>query len=215
MHLLHQQFGNIVKTEAACSLYKDNLIAQSLEHVAVDKRRYVMEEVLLLHLYKVSMSHYLRSDADNLVHTTLYGEVAHLGIEFFQRFACLIDIAEDKRASLSLVVRTTVHKVEGYVERIDIRVIRVVDKRTSVDSLLHLQAHCHRLKSLHALCYVLLGESEMERHDGCSNGVSYGSLIYERKVIFSCFTFIYIMYSGREVLLLHLLHEKCGAAVLH
>ena len=174
-----------------------------------------MEEVLLLHLYEVSMSHYLRSDADNLVHTALYGEIAYLGIEFFQGFACLIDIAKNERAALSLMVRTTAHKVEGYVERIDIRVIRVVDKRTSVDSLLHLQAHCHRLKSLHALCYVLLGESEMERHDGCSNGVSYGSLIYERKVIFSRLTFIYIMYSGREVLLLHLLHEERGAAVLH
>ena len=174
-----------------------------------------MEEVLLLHLYKVSMSHYLRSDADNLVHTALYGEIAYLGIEFFQGFTSLIDIAEDERASLSIVVRTTVHKVEGYVERIDVRVIRVVDKRTSVDSLLHLQAHCHRLKSLHAFRYMFLSESEMERHDGCSNRVSYRSLIDERKVIFSCLTFIYIMYSGREVLLLHLLHEERGAAVLH
>ena len=74
MYLLHKQFGDIVKSEAACALNQNHLVAQCLKHSAVDERCNVMEEELFGHLYHVCMVHNLRSDTYNLVHTTLHAE---------------------------------------------------------------------------------------------------------------------------------------------
>ena len=75
MHLLHKQFSDIVKTEAACALDEYHLVAERLEHLTVYERRYVVEEVLLPHLYQVGVLHNLRTDAYYLLHAALHTEV--------------------------------------------------------------------------------------------------------------------------------------------
>ena len=116
MHLLHKQFGDIVETEAACALDKYHLVAQRLEHLAVNERRNVVEEVFLLNLYQVGMLHNLRTDAYYLLNAALHTEVGYFLVEHVERFAGLVDVAEYERALASLVVGAAVHEVERYVE---------------------------------------------------------------------------------------------------
>ena len=47
MHLAYQELGKLVETKLACALEQDDLIAQRLEHLAVDKLLHIAEEELL------------------------------------------------------------------------------------------------------------------------------------------------------------------------
>ena len=47
MHLAYQKLGELVETKLACALEQDDLIAQRLEHLAVDKLLHIAEEELL------------------------------------------------------------------------------------------------------------------------------------------------------------------------
>ena len=93
------------------------------------------------------------------------------------------------------MVRTAVHEVESNVERVDVRVVRVVDECASVLSFLHFQTHCYRFQILHALGQKLARESEVQCNDSCSDRVAHRSIVYERQIVFALITIIYIMYS--------------------
>ena len=67
----------------------------------------------------------------------------------------MVYVAQDECALASLMVGAAVHEVESNVERVDVRVVRVVDERASVLSLFHLQAHSYRFQILHALSQKL------------------------------------------------------------
>ena len=47
MHLAYQELGELVETKLACALEQDDLIAQRLEHLTVDKLLHIAEEELL------------------------------------------------------------------------------------------------------------------------------------------------------------------------
>ena len=177
------------------ALNQNHLVAQCLKYSAVDERCNVMEEELFGHLYHVGMIHNLRTDTYNLVHTTLHAEFRHLLIELLKWFASLVYVAQNECALASLMVRTAVHEVESNVERVDVRVVRVVDKCASVLSFLHFQTHCYRFQILHALCQKLARESEVQCNDSSCYRVAHRSLVNERQVVFAFFTIIYIMYS--------------------
>ena len=116
MHFLHQKLRDAVESEAACALYQNHFIVQRLEDGAVDERCYIVEEELFLHLYQVGVVHNLRSYAYDFCHTALHCETGHLGVEFVERLACLVNVAQNESASESFVVGTTVHEVESDVE---------------------------------------------------------------------------------------------------
>ena len=215
MHLLHKQFGDVIETEAACALDEYHLVAQRLEHLAVNERRNVVEEVFLLNLYQVGMLHNLRTDAYYLLNAALHTEVGYFLVEHVERFAGLVDVAEYERALASLMVGAAVHEVERNVERVDVRVVRVVDQRAALLTLFHFEAHRYRLERRHALCEMLARESEMQRYDSRRYGVAHRRLVDERQHVLACLVVIYIMYSGCESFLLHALHEERSRAVAH
>ena len=120
-----------------------------------------MEEVFLLNLYQVGMLHNLRTDAYYLLNAALHTEVGYFLVEHVERFARLVDVAEYERALASLVVGAAAHEVERYVERVDVRVVRVVDERAALLTLFHFEAHRHRFERRHALGKMLARESEV------------------------------------------------------
>ena len=79
----------------------------------------------------------LRTYADKFLHTTLFGQVRYFAIQFIVGQSALQDVAQHQCSLLPIVVGTAVHKVESDVQRVDIRVVRVVDERASVKPFLH------------------------------------------------------------------------------
>ena len=65
------------------------------------------------------------------------------------------------------MVGTALHEVEGDVERCEVGVIRVVDKRTASLSVFYLKSHGNRLKRQHTLLKLLWCNSKMKCHHGC------------------------------------------------
>ena len=214
VHFLHQQFGKIVETEASRALDKYHLIVQIVESRAADERRTVREKVFLGHLYHVSLRRNLRTYANNLLHPTLARHSRHVGIEFVQRSAALIDVAQNECPPAPLMVGPSVHKVKSDVERVDVRVVRVVYQCASPLSFLYLQTHRHRLESPHAPVKNLRRKSQMQCHDRTRYGVSHRSLVYERQRVDTFLTFIYIMYCRGGILLFHRFYEERRVRVL-
>ena len=69
-----------------------------------------------------------------------------------------------------LMVGTAVHEVEGDIQRIDIRVIGVVDERALVLTFFHLHAHSDGSKKSHALS----DGSGIESHAVADGGANHG-----------------------------------------
>ena len=92
----------------------------------------------------------MRANAYQLVDIALHTKITNLTIEFRRGHSTLEDIAEYQR-STTLVVDATTHKVEGNTQRVDIRIIRVVDQCTASLTFLHLKAHGNRFERGHPL----------------------------------------------------------------
>ena len=76
-------------------------------------------------------------------------------IQILCRLSTLEDIAQYQGMSAAFMVGTAAHEIERDVERVDIRVVAVVDKGAAMLSLLHLQSHGDRLEQCHALVEFL------------------------------------------------------------
>ena len=73
MHFLHKQLAKPVKSKPAGTLQQDYLIAQRLEHTTLNKGFYRWKEILLRHFDDILLLGKLRTDTNQLGHTTLYG----------------------------------------------------------------------------------------------------------------------------------------------
>ena len=76
----------------------------------------------------------------------------------------------------------SVQEVEGNVERVDVRVIRVVHKDTPSLSLLHLQTHGNRFQRRHTLSQLFRCHSKIQRCGGAGDTVLYRGLITEGNI---------------------------------
>ena len=186
----------MLEAETACALQQQHLVVQLAEHTALHEMLYIAEEVLVGYGYLHGLLRHLVANADETVDATLHTEVGHLTIERGWGLTTLIDVAQHE----CLATATTAHEVEGYIERVDIGVVGVVDKGQSALSLLHFQAHGYRLQSGHALSKVFRRESQIERRSGTGHAVRNRSLVNERNGVFASRTFIYIGDGGAGVL---------------
>ena len=167
----------------ALALEQDDLVTQTLKDLAMDEGTDTLEEELLGDLYLVGVLTDDLSDTDKLHHATLTGQVADLVIEFCWFLATLEDVAEDERTPTAFMVGTAIHEVQRNVERVDIRVVRVVDQRTAVAPFLHLQAHGNWLQLLHALGKLISGDAHMQGYSGTDDGVGDRRIVDERNGI--------------------------------
>ena len=102
------------------------------------------------------------TDTDELLNTTFLTQECHLIIKVLIRVATLQNITQNQCAPATLVVRTTVHEVKCNIQRIEVRVVGVVNERTSVLSFLHLQAHSYWLQLCHPLAENSRGNAQVE-----------------------------------------------------
>jgi len=152
VYFLLELFRKTVEREVARALEQYHLIAQRAEDIACGKRTAVGEEVFFGYFYPAGKRGYVRSDADEFFHTALTCKVRDLRIKLLTVLAALADVAQYQRAAASGMVGTAVHEVERDVERVYIRVVRVVYQRAPVLPRLHLQPHSHRLQCRHTRC---------------------------------------------------------------
>ena len=112
------------------------------------------------------------------------------------------------------MIRTTIHEVESNVKRIDVAVVTVVDKSTSVLSHLHFQSHSHRLEFRHTLINILSRDSELRSHHSADDRVLDRSIIdeWDRETIH--LTFIYIGDDAHALLLLDALDKERSLRIL-
>ena len=215
MHFLYKQLCDLVEAEATRALEQDDLVAQALEDLAMNKGADTLEEELLRDLYFVGILTDNLTDTDELHHAALAGQVADLVIEFSWLLPALEDVAEDERTTAAFMVGTAIHEVKRDVERVDIRVVRVVDQCTAVAAFLHLQTHGNRLQLLHTFGKLLCGYAHMQGHSGADDGVGDRRIVDERNgIAVFLTTLIYIMNRGRSVFLLDLLDIHRCLAVL-
>ena len=180
MHLLHELVGDLVEAELAGAFDEDDLIAQRAEDGGVEERTDTVEEELLLDVDEVGIVGDDGADADELLHATLLSETAHLAVEVSGGHATLLDIAEDKCAATTLMVGTTVHEVEGDVERVDVGVVRVVDESAAVATFLDLETHGDGLKFAHALTELVGIDTEAQGNDGGDDSILNAGVVDER-----------------------------------
>ena len=181
--LAHEELGEAIEAELAGALEQDDLIAEGVEDGAGDKGVDALEERLVGDGYLVGSGTELGADADKPLYTTLLAELRHLAIERLRGESALLDVAEDERAAASLMVGATAHEVEGYVERVDVGVVRVIDKRTAVLSLLDLEAHGYGLELLHALGKVGGRDAQVESYGGADDGVGDRGVVDKRQLV--------------------------------
>ena len=178
--LLLQLLRDLVETKRTGAFQQDQFVAQSREGLTGEEMGHTDEERLIGDLDTVCLCGEFRADANELFNTTLHGEFAHLGIEGLGRGSRLEDIAENERLlQTSPPYLTTVHEVEGDIEGVDIRVIRVVDEHTTALAFLHLKAHGHRFKFWHTVSQLSRCQSQMQGDGRTGDGILDGRLIDE------------------------------------
>lgn len=208
MHFFHQQFREPVETETPGPFQQNHLVAQGTEHIAPDKFLHASEKSFIGYRNLLTLSTDFRAYTNKLHHTALSCQVAHLLIKGSGLLAALENVAQDKCVPASLVVGATVHEVECDVERVDVGVVGVVDKRATMLPLFHLQAHGHLLYALHAPVEFVRRDTNAQRHNGANDGITNGSVINERDGIpIFLATFIYIGDSGSTLFLLYRLDK--------
>ena len=150
MYFLNKQFCQLIETKTACSFDENYFVVKLLKNITVYQFFYAFKEIFRFHTNAMGMRLKVFSYTDELLNTTLLTEHSYLLIEFIGGHSALIDVTEDKRMTASLMVGTAVHEVKCDVKRVDIRVIAVVNERTTMLSLLYFKAHGYRFKLLHA-----------------------------------------------------------------
>ena len=138
VNFLLQLFRDEVEAKRTGTLQKNQFVVQTSKGLARQEMGHTGEELLIGNLNLISLRHQFGTDTDELLDATLHGEVAHLGIERFWGRTRLEHITEDERLFQHPLRLTTVHEVEGDIERVDVTVIRVVDQQATALSFLHL-----------------------------------------------------------------------------
>ena len=90
------------------------------------------------------------SYTNDFADSTLHAERIHLTIEVGRGHTTLEDITQDQ-CTTTLVIYTTRHEVERNIQGVDVRIIRVVNKRTAMLSFFHLQSHGNGFELCHTL----------------------------------------------------------------
>ncbi len=180
MHFLHELVRDLVEAELASTLDEDDLVAQRAEDGRVEERTDTVEEELLIDVDEIGIGGDDRADADKLLHATLLSQTTHLTVKVSGSHAALLNIAEDERAATTFVVGTAVHEVEGDVERVDIRVVRVVDERAAVTAFLDLETHSDGLELAHALTELVGIDTEAQGDKRRDDGVLNAGVVDER-----------------------------------
>ena len=142
----------MVEAKLSGTLQQYHLIVQLLESIAAHESLYRGVEALIGQMQAVGMVANVWANANELLHAALGTEARHLRVELVGSESRLQDVAQYQCASAVLVVRTSVHKVEGNVQRVDVRVVAVVDEGAAMLPLFHLKAHGHGFKGGHTLC---------------------------------------------------------------
>jgi len=214
MHLLHQQFGDLVETETTGTLQQNHLITQTAERSATDELVYRRETPFLANSDHIAMLANFRSDTDKFLHSTLYSQVANFTVKLCGIFPTLENIAQYQRAAASLMIWPTVHKVERDVKRIEIRIVGIIDERASMPSFLNLQSHGNRFQLHHPLVELVGLHAQLQCHNSRYNGIGDTCVVDERNAIPALFaTFIYIGNGRGRRLLLYRLDIHGGLAV--
>ena len=180
MHLQRQEVAQFVEMELACSFDKDELVLEMVEDFAVDECLGGAEGVVL-HREVIGTCMDFFAHTYHLLDASRCSHLCHTGVEAAGRFATLQDVAQNQGAVLFDCFGATTHKVEGDVERVDIRIVGVVDECAAILTVLHLQSHGHLFQSAHALAQLLDADAHVQcQHRGeAGDGVLDGGIVDE------------------------------------
>ena len=168
VNLLFKLLRNQVETKRTGALEQNHFIAKRGESIARKEMLDISKELLISYLDLIGLSSEFRSNTNELGDASLNSQLADLSVELGRRYTCLENIAQYERALLSL---STLHEIEGDIERVDIRVVRVVDKYASTLPLFYLQSHGNRLKLWHTVGQFRRRQSKVQSNSCTGDGV--------------------------------------------
>ena len=116
--------------------------------------------------------------------------------------------------SILMPVWPPIHEVESDVQRIDIRIITIVDQRATSYSLFDLQTHCHRFKVSHPLGYNILRQMEIQTNSKAMDRILDRSIVHKRYIKTAVITQVRILDMCGVVHTFHLTHEQRHSVVL-
>ena len=186
----------MVEAEDTCSFQQDDFVVQRADHIAHHKLFHTREESFISNLNIIGMRHDGRTDTYQTVDAALLTEVAYLTIEFCLIHTHLLDITENQGATAPFVVRAAIHEIEGNIQRVDIRIVRVVDQRTATNTLLHFQAHGNRFQLRHTGIQILGTHTQIERYSRTSERALNRRLVDKGQMVGAARTFISIGDTG-------------------
>ena len=203
VHLQGQVFRQNVETERPCPFDENHFVVQRIQHTAT--QQFIRGTIkTCLHAEQTLYGRQARTDSYELLHTAHSHQTGHAAIQILRRTASLLDITQNQRTFPPRTIGTTVHEVEGDIQRIIIRIVTVVNERTTRTAFFHLQAHGHRFEHGHPCGNRLGTHPQMQAYGQAGHGIGQRSLVDKRNRTSSLLTFIYI---GHNRLCLPLLHR--------
>ena len=100
MNFLHKQFGDLVETEVACTLQKDDFLGQRVEHLAVDKLLHSLEKVARYGRKQMLLAGQGGAYADEFGDASRVDELGNLRIKVVRSQSALLNVAQDERRLL-------------------------------------------------------------------------------------------------------------------
>ena len=176
MHFQFQSIRNQIKVECTRTLYQNHFIVQAVQKFWCHQFVRSMEKILF-HIEACSRGTNFRSHTDNLFNAPALYQLGHFTVKCRRTLSGFQNIRKDKRTFHSFCFGTTYQKVKSNIKWSQIGIITIIDKYTSLLSLLHLQTHGHGLETYHSFCYLI------GRHHQIKTGCQAIEWIFDRCII--------------------------------
>ena len=189
MYLLLKHLSNMFKAKRTRALQQYHLIVKLMKDGTGKEIFGSSEKVFLTHQESAGLCTDVRAYTNQFLYTSFCAEGIDLSIEVLIRHAALEDITKNERIT---TCRTTLHEVESYIERVDVAIVRVIDKCAAALTLFHLQSHGDGFKGGHAIGQFVGSQSQIQCYCSTDDTILRAGIVDERDGIGTLCTFIYI-----------------------
>ena len=127
------------------TIFVSGFSLEILDHGRLQKLVGCLEEILL-DLKDRPIFRQVATNTDDTVHLLPADQVGHLLIKQLRQHTRLEYVGEDQRAFLVFPFLAALQEIERNIQRVDIRIISIVNEQAVVNALLHVKTHIDRLQ---------------------------------------------------------------------
>ena len=175
------QCRNLLKMIFTCTFYQNELVVEISPNSRLNKC-FGRRKKLFLHFESARVFRNIVPNADQFIDTTL---LYHFGNPFIQRLrhdSRLKNIGQNHGLFHGTIHLALILKIERNFNRIDIRIVGIIDNDAIVFSLTHVQTHGHRFQRHHSFGYFTGMNAQKKQYGKTVDGIFDRSLIGKRNI---------------------------------